>query len=72
MRLHHTFYIPKLEECKNIKGLVSYLAEKINTGKMCIFCPIINQKQFKSKEAVQAHMISKGHCLMELESMEYG
>ena len=57
MGINHTFYIANLENCVNIEGLIKYLAEKISVAKMCLYCPLITQKQYKSREAVQSHMV---------------
>ncbi|GJQ87626.1 hypothetical protein Trydic_g17454 [Trypoxylus dichotomus] len=63
MSIQHSFFIPDVEYCSDIKGLLQYLAEKITFGFMCIWC---NEKgrTFHSAEAARSHMIDKGHCKM--------
>lgn len=38
MMIGHTFFIPDVEYCVNLRGLLSYLGEKIFAGYMCIWC----------------------------------
>jgi hypothetical protein len=46
---------------------VKYLAEKINTGLMCIECDNKGTKDKKTPEAVRQHMVDKAHCFMSTE-----
>lgn len=57
----HSFFIPDIEYLSDLKGLITYLGEKIGVGKVCLWC---NEKgkSFYSTEAVQAHMNDKSHC----------
>ncbi|CAB3238508.1 unnamed protein product [Arctia plantaginis] len=59
----HSFFIPDVEYCVNIKDLLLYLGEKISQGYMCLWCNDTG-RTFYSMEAAQAHMIDKGHCKM--------
>lgn len=34
----HSFFIPDLEYCTDVKGLIEYLGEKVCFGYMCIWC----------------------------------
>jgi pre-60S factor REI1 len=38
MKKMYGFFVPQAEYCKNMKGLLEYLQEKIEVGLMCIFC----------------------------------
>lgn len=38
MTVAHSFFIPDTEYCTDIKGLLTYLGEKIYAGYMCIWC----------------------------------
>lgn len=38
MTIAHSFFIPDPEYCTDVKGLLSYLGEKIFAGYMCIWC----------------------------------
>eukprot|EP00842_Homolaphlyctis_polyrhiza_P001842 jgi/Hompol1/2659/HPOL_006101-RA len=62
----HSFFIPDIEYISDAKGLIKYLADKIAIANICIFC---NGKgrALHSIEAVQHHMVSKGHCKMVYE-----
>ncbi|KAF8554721.1 hypothetical protein OG21DRAFT_1597192 [Imleria badia] len=57
----HSFFIPDADYLVDITGIVSYLAEKIAVGNICIYC---NGKgrELHTLEAVRKHMIDKGHC----------
>ncbi|XP_051989478.1 cytoplasmic 60S subunit biogenesis factor ZNF622-like isoform X2 [Xyrauchen texanus] len=57
----HSFFLPDIEYLVDIRGLISYLGEKVGVGKVCLWC---NEKgkSFYSTEAVQAHMTDKSHC----------
>ena len=57
----HGFMIPDLDYLINVKGLMSLLCEKVGVGNMCLYCNT-KGKAFHSVEAVQNHMVDKGHC----------
>ncbi|XP_022906749.2 cytoplasmic 60S subunit biogenesis factor ZNF622-like [Onthophagus taurus] len=63
MTQEHGFFIPDIEFCIDIKGLLLYLGEKINSGFICLWC---NEKgkTFHTSDAAKKHMIDKGHCKM--------
>ncbi|XP_022128060.2 zinc finger protein 622 [Pieris rapae] len=63
MSVTHSFFIPDVEYCIDLKGLLLYLGEKISQGYMCLWCNDTG-KTFYSMDAAQAHMIDKGHCKM--------
>ncbi|XP_014482241.1 PREDICTED: zinc finger protein 622 [Dinoponera quadriceps] len=63
MTVAHTFFIPDPEYCVNIRGLLTYLGEKIFAGYMCIWCND-SGKAFKSADGARTHMLDKGHCKM--------
>ncbi|XP_015436306.1 PREDICTED: zinc finger protein 622 [Dufourea novaeangliae] len=63
MTVAHSFFIPDPEYCTDIKGLLTYLGEKIFAGYMCIWCND-SGKSFQSSDAARAHMVDKGHCKM--------
>ena len=69
----HGFFIPELEYLVDIKGLLSYLCEKVGVCYMCLYC---NEKgkTFYSVESAQQHMVDKCHCNMFFEgdsALEY-
>ncbi|XP_056634303.1 cytoplasmic 60S subunit biogenesis factor ZNF622 [Diorhabda sublineata] len=63
MTLAHSFFIPDIEYCVDVQGLLRYLGDKITEGFMCLWC---NEKgkTFHCAEAAQQHMLDKGHCKM--------
>ncbi|XP_033332382.2 cytoplasmic 60S subunit biogenesis factor ZNF622 [Megalopta genalis] len=63
MTVAHSFFIPDPEYCIDIRGLLTYLGEKIFAGYMCIWCNDTG-KSFQSTDAARAHMVDKGHCRM--------
>nr|XP_033332382.1 zinc finger protein 622 [Megalopta genalis] len=63
MTVAHSFFIPDPEYCTDIRGLLTYLGEKIFAGYMCIWCNDTG-KSFQSTDAARAHMVDKGHCRM--------
>jgi len=62
----HGFYVPHLEFCSDLPGLIGYLQEKVYIGNVALR----TGKQFHSAEAVQAHMRAKGQCSFQLEGNE--
>jgi hypothetical protein len=63
MRVKHNFTILDIECLINLKGLLAYIAERIQLGKLCLYC----SKQFHSADRCQQHMQDKGHCMMPFE-----
>lgn len=63
MSIAHSFFIPDLEYCTDIEGLVGYLAEKVGLSFICLWC---NEKgkTFYSLRGVRGHMCDKGHTKM--------
>jgi len=53
-----------------MKGLIKYLAEKINIGLLCVYCENQGTKDFKVAEAVRQHMLDRGHCFMNTENFD--
>ena len=73
MSKEHGFFVPDLEYLTDLSGLMGYLAEKVGVWNMCLYC---NEKgkTFHLVEAVQHHMIDKGHCKLFFEgdaALEY-
>ena len=66
MTRSHSFFIPDLGYVVDLKGLVTYLCEKVGMGNMCLYCND-KGKSFFSLEAVQSHMVDKGHTKMNYE-----
>lgn len=53
----HGFFIPERKYCKDTKGLLKYLGEKINIGLLCLECENKGRKDFKTPEGLKMHMI---------------
>ena len=66
MRKHHNFIILDIECLINLKGLLAYIAERIQLGRLCLNC----DKQFKSGYSCQQHMVDQGHCMMPFDNDE--
>lgn len=66
MTSEHSFFVPDLEFCVDLSGLISYLSAKVYQGHMCLWCSE-SGRNFHTAEAAQAHMIDKGHCKMLFE-----
>lgn len=63
MTMEHSFFIPDAEYIIDMKGLLTYLGEKVSQGFVCLWCND-RGKTFYSVQAVQQHMQDKGHCKM--------
>lgn len=70
MQKKHSFFISSEEQCIDKQGLLKHLGEKINKGLMCLYCENAGGKGFKNRQALQDHMIDKGHCFMNTESYD--
>ena len=66
MTRSHSFFVPDLEFVLDLKGLLTYLCEKVGVGNMCLYCND-KGKNFFSTEAVQNHMVDKGHTKINYE-----
>ena len=66
MRIKHSFFVLDIDCLISIKSLLSYLAEKVHLGNMCIMC----NKGFSDYHAAQHHMIDKGHCFMNVDDFD--
>ena len=68
MHNKHNFFILDIDCLTNLKGLLSYLAERIHLGNLCLQC----SKQFRSAQRCQQHMIDCRHCVMnDADEAEY-
>lgn len=63
MRVKHSFYILDIDCVTSLKGLLTYIAERIQLGYLCLFC----DKMFRNSRRCQQHMIDKSHCFMNVE-----
>ncbi|XP_060081154.1 cytoplasmic 60S subunit biogenesis factor ZNF622-like [Ylistrum balloti] len=61
MTSKHSFFIPDAEFLVDLEGLITYLGEKVGSGHVCLWCNY-KGKTFHSLQAVQKHMLDKGHC----------
>ncbi|EKX38272.1 hypothetical protein GUITHDRAFT_55235, partial [Guillardia theta CCMP2712] len=57
------FFIPFLDKCNNLDGMLEYIRQKLTVGCVCLWC----NKTFYSLGAVRNHMISKSHCKINFE-----
>lgn len=63
MSHQHAFFIPDMEYVTDLETLLEYLGGRVGQGHMCLWCGH-QGRQFPSAEAVQKHMLDKGHCRM--------
>jgi pre-60S factor REI1 len=65
----HGFQVPNLSSIQtDLETFISYLSMVVNSYHECLHCGHVKQ----SAEAVRAHMIAKGHCMLDLsENSEY-
>lgn len=63
MRFRHNFTILDIECLTNLKGILAYIAERIQLGKLCLSC----DRQFRSADRAQQHMRDMGHCMMPFD-----
>jgi pre-60S factor REI1 len=64
MSATHGFTIPNLSSIQtDLETFVSYLSLVLNNYHECLHCGHVND----SAEAVRAHMIATGHCMLDLE-----
>jgi len=63
MAREHGFFVPDLECCTDLRGLVAYLAEKVAVWTRCLWCSD-RTRSFYTLEAVRRHMCDIGHCKM--------
>ncbi|KAJ8654524.1 hypothetical protein O0I10_009830 [Lichtheimia ornata] len=68
MRVTHGFFLPDTEYLEDPQGLVRYLATKVQNA-ICLYCNG-RGKEWKSIEAVRAHMVDTGHCKMAYDESE--
>ena len=66
MGITHGFFVPFVDQCSDVAGLVEYLGQKVSIGCVCLWC----NKAFHSLGAVQSHMRAKSHCKINLEGCE--
>lgn len=67
---HHGFFIPFVEFCIDVEGLMTYLGEKVGVGHVCLWCNGRVKAAYVSTKAVQQHMDAKSHCRIRLETEE--
>jgi len=60
MKYEHSFYVPDMESCVDLEGLIERMHELIIDERRCLMCE--SQKQFASPEDCQQHMADKAHC----------
>jgi pre-60S factor REI1 len=66
MRVKHSFILLDVDCLVDLKGLLGYIAQRIQLGNLCLLC----SKQFKDPQSCQQHMVDKSHCMMNMEDEE--
>lgn len=65
----HGFFIPDSEYIVDLPGLVTYLADKVSIGNICLYCNG-RGRGFHNLESVRKHMVDKYHCKLAYSSQE--
>ena len=66
----HGFFIPNLEEIKDIDSMLKYLHKKVRELLLCLYCNNRQGHNFKSVQSVQQHMLNKQHCFLNTDEDE--
>ena len=66
MTKYHGMFIPEKDYLVDLKGLITYLQEKVTENNECLFC----HKLKNSASAIQTHMRDKGHCMIAFDTEE--
>ena len=66
----HGFFIPNLEDVKNLEGLLEYLHKKVRELMLCLYCNNRQGHNFRTLQAVQQHMVDKQHCFLNTDEDE--
>lgn len=66
MAAEHGFFVPDLDYCVDLPGLIAYLGEKIAVWTRCLWCPD-TARSYYTTEAARQHMREKGHCKLAFE-----
>ncbi|XP_045626058.1 cytoplasmic 60S subunit biogenesis factor ZNF622 [Procambarus clarkii] len=62
----HSFFVPDLEFCVDVAGLITYLGEKIGCGFECLSCKW-SARRCPTLDSIRKHIIDKSHCKLVLE-----
>lgn len=65
----HGFFVPDSEYIVDLPGLVTYLADKVSIGNICLYCNG-RGRGFHNLESVRKHMLDKNHCKLAYSSQE--
>jgi len=57
MSQEHSFFIPDLEYCSDVDGLIEYLGEKVGEGMVCLWCNG-KGKQFYDVKSIQVSFVT--------------
>ena len=60
---YHGFFLPDEEYLQDRKGLITYLADKIDHEHLCLYCNG-RGKEWKTAQAARAHMVSRRHLFI--------
>ena len=63
MSRKYGFFLPDLEYCIDLEGLLGYCQEKVKLGHYCLYC----QRIYKTWSGCQKHMVDASHCKLKYE-----
>jgi len=70
MTSSHSFFIPDAEFLSDLQGFITYLGVKVGADYECLKCGT-EGREYRSIEAVQKHMVDKGHSIINTEGQAY-
>lgn len=62
MTTKHSLFLPEIDSCINVVGLLEFLGEIIADDRECLYCGTSSGHSFPTVQAVQHHMMAKSHC----------
>ncbi|KAH8549515.1 C2H2 type zinc-finger-domain-containing protein [Umbelopsis sp. PMI_123] len=68
MEKAHGFFVPDPDYLKDTSGLLHHLTNKLVQEHLCLYCNG-RGREYRSLEAVRAHMIDCGHCKVSFETI---
>ncbi|KAJ1980271.1 pre-60S factor rei1 [Dimargaris xerosporica] len=63
----HSLFIPDIEYVSDLRGLITYLGEKITVANVCLYCNG-RGRTMRNLDAVRSHMLDKGHCMIAYDN----
>ncbi|KAG2189423.1 hypothetical protein INT44_004565 [Umbelopsis vinacea] len=68
MEKAHGFFLPDPDYLKDASGFLQHLTNKLVQEHLCLYCNG-RGREYRSLEAVRAHMLDSGHCKVSFETV---